>query len=726
MNIFALKGGRPDFMCVSALKPNPRNYILSITLLRLTLGPLLAGEVHVSPQGNDQNPGSAEKPYATLERARAAIRGKAGATVWVHGGDYPVAKSFELTAADSGSANAPMVYRGVVGEEVRLRGGTGIRRGDFLPIADAATLARINPKARGQVVQLDLKTLGLKHSGPYPDVFSDNGGLVEVYYKNRRMPLARFPNDGYLTMKQVLDNAGGPRDRNWAASTFTGLATNGLGGTFEYRAEFAAEHASWAKALAHGVWLKGYWRIPWQNESIRVQSIDTRKRTVTFAKPIPGGIGSKYHRPEGSGKEPYWLMNLLEAVDQPGEWCVDFTDNKLYFYPPEKLADGDVVIADNSEPLIKLNGASHIVLRDLIIEQGLGHGIEVKNGASNLIAGCTIRNVSRYGAVFDGGFGNEIRSSDLYWLGAGGVWLGGGNEKSSPRVPAGHRVINNHIHHFAEIERVYAPGVNSGFTGGGNGGHHPAVGMLVANNLIHDTPHAGVLHGSWDSVFEFNEILEFCKVSNDMGGIYCYDRMPNMGNQTIRYNYIHSSAEGDGIYFDHDHYSMQVYGNILALDSRGKRGAGFLYKIGSQAKGHPQTITCTNNIAINCRSGFEFVSANPSQIANNFTVNCEKPFSWTFIAGTNVVRTNDWFASGKTISYATDPGFVNLAKRDFRLKPDAQVFKDLPGFQPIPVEKIGLFVDEYRKRLPNDEEAGRVRNGSATKSLGTEIGDRPN
>ena len=37
-----------------------------------------------------------------------------------------------------------------------------------------------------------------------------------------------------------------------------------------------------------------------------------------------------------------------------------------------------------------------------------------------------------------------------------------------------------------------------------------------------------------------------------------------------------------------------------------------------------------------------------------------------------------------------DPGFVNAAQGDFRLKPDSEVFSKLPGFQPIPFEKIGL------------------------------------
>ena len=77
-------------------------------------------------------------------------------------------------------------------------------------------------------------------------------------------------------------------------------------------------------------------------------------------------------------------------------------------------------------------------------------------------------------------------------------------------------VINNHIHHFAQIDNVYAVELMPGFTGGGGGGHHTAVGMYVAHNLIHDTPHVGVLFGSWDSVFEYNEIFRYRQVSNDM------------------------------------------------------------------------------------------------------------------------------------------------------------------------------------------------------------------
>ena len=87
--------------------------------------------------------------------------------------------------------------------------------------------------------------------------------------------------------------------------------------------------------------------------------------------------------------------------------------------------------------------------------------------------------------------------------------LKGGDEKSVPKVAANFKIVNNHIYKFGQITRVYAAGINSGFTGGGGGGHHAAVGMYIAHNLVHDAPHVGVLFGSWNSVFEYNEIFDY-------------------------------------------------------------------------------------------------------------------------------------------------------------------------------------------------------------------------
>jgi hypothetical protein len=695
---------------------------------------ILAADIHVSPQGADSADGSQAHPFATLARARDAARlvrqdkPAEPVTVWLAPGDYFFNEPFTLAAADGGTADAPVVYRGSEGgQPSRLIGARHLTFADFTPVTDEATLARIDPSAAGKVVALDLAKLVVVHSKKSPNVFTDGGGLPDLFVGGRRMPLSRFPNEGYMTMKRVLFNAGGPtkagttnNDPSWQA-----LTKQKSGGIFEYREEFYAKHTLWRKQLDRGVWIKGYWRIPWQNETVRIGSIDTEQHTVTMAKPIGGGIGNKYTRPAGNGKESYWALNLLEEIDRPGEWAVDFTDQKLYFYPPADLAAQEILLADQDAPVVGMDGASHLTLRNLVVEAALGHGIVVTGGDHVLVAGCTVRNVDRYAIRLDGGKEHVALSNDLYNLGAGGVWLGGGDEINTPRVPAGHQVVNNHIHDFAQIERVYAPGVNAGFTGGGGGGHHPAVGMLVAHNLIHDTPHGGVLYGSWDSIFEYNEIFRFCTVSNDLGGFYCYDQYDRDGGHTFRYNLVHSSGDGDGLYWDNDHRDMHVYGNIVFLNSTGKRGTSFLYKIGTQVK-NPQSIDCTNNIAIQSNTGFAFVSALPGQgaIANNVTVMCKKPFDWSIVKDGKANRVTEGYASGPNMAYDADPGFVDIARHDFRLKPDSAIFKDLPGFKPIPVEKIGLFIDEYRKKLPTDDEIDRFSQRTHDVGLGYEILDR--
>ncbi|MGA2500331.1 MAG: right-handed parallel beta-helix repeat-containing protein [Tepidisphaeraceae bacterium] len=704
-------------------------------LLLLAPGPSLrAADIYVSPQGADSAAGLRLAPFQTLERAhdeaRAAKKGQPDqpVTVWLGGGDYLLSRPLELSVEDSGTAQCPVIYRAIEGQTPRLLGARRLTAADFTPVSDPATLARIAEPARDKIVTLDLKAMNVKHAKRFADVFSDSGGLVDLLFNGKRMPLSRFPNSDYMTMKRVLRNAGGVTDGNWRNPTNTEkVGPNSIGGEFEYRDAFYDRHAVWQKQLDRGIWFKGYWRVAWQSEAIRVHSIDLDKHTVTFAKPIQGGIGNKYNRPQGNGRESYWLLNLLEEIDQPGEWCIDFVDQKLYFYPPSPLASAEILLADSDEPVVRLDGASHVILRGLTVEANLGHGIFIKNGESNLVAGCTIRNVDKYAVYIDGGKSHTVLSNDLYNLGAGGVWLSGGDEKSTPRVPAGHRVVNNHIHHFAQIELVYAPAVNSGYVGGGGGGHNPAVGMYVANNLIHDTPHGGVLFGSWDSVFEFNEVFRYCTVSNDLGAFYAYDRFERFGGHTFRYNLMHSSDDGDGIYFDLDHPNMTLYGNIAFLkSSNGKRGTGFLYKIGQQAK-FPQSIDCRNNIAIQCRYGFVFVTAKPGEakIENNVAVQCgTAPYTWSLVQDDKEVRTKTKYPSGPNKVYDADPGFVDPSRLDFRLKPDARILKDLPGFKPIPVEKIGLFIDEYRKSLPSDDEIDRYGKRAGEKGLHYDIQDR--
>ena len=68
--------------------------------------------LHLSPDGNDANPGTAAQPLATLAAAQRMARAAAGkkpVTVWLHAGTYYLPETVCFSAEDSGTTEAPVV-----------------------------------------------------------------------------------------------------------------------------------------------------------------------------------------------------------------------------------------------------------------------------------------------------------------------------------------------------------------------------------------------------------------------------------------------------------------------------------------------------------------------------------------------------------------------------------------------------------------------------------------
>jgi|YNPNPStandDraft_1061719.scaffolds.fasta_scaffold12068_2 hypothetical protein len=105
-------------------------------------------DFYVAPQGNDRWSGTratpnrqgTDGPFATLERAREAIRHRQAAgkrrkpwTVMVRGGTYSLAQPFILKPEDSGTAEGPITYTAYPGEKPVFSGGRrigGWKRGE--------------------------------------------------------------------------------------------------------------------------------------------------------------------------------------------------------------------------------------------------------------------------------------------------------------------------------------------------------------------------------------------------------------------------------------------------------------------------------------------------------------------------------------------------------------------------------------------------------------------
>ncbi|MBT4816683.1 MAG: right-handed parallel beta-helix repeat-containing protein, partial [Lentisphaerae bacterium] len=490
-------------------------FCVRTTCIAATLGMAAAvaqPAVHftVATDGKDPNPGTAAAPFATLEQARDAIRAlktagslpEGGAEVTVRGGTYERKTGFALTTEDSGTETAPIVYRATPGEEVRLVGGRMLAADAFRPVSDPTVLGTMSPEANGNVVVADLGALGVPASPPCPDKFRGPVPVPEVFVNDQRMSLARWPKEGWATVAKIIDTGSCPRKGD----------NTGEPGIIEYSGD---RPKRWS--VERGVWLLGYWCFDWYEEVLQVGAIDTKTRQMTFKKPHHYSV-----RQGNPSPRRYCALNLLEELDQPGEYYVDVKANLLYLWPPSKLEGARISISLLKDPVLSLTEASHVTVRGFTIEATQGNGIVVNGGFSDSIEACDVRNIRKGGVIISGGTGHRVEACDIHETGTGGLRLTGGNRKTL--TPAGHQAINNHIWQFSRHQLTYANGIMLS-----------GVGNRAAHNLIHDAPHQGVGVSGNDHLFEYNVVHHICTETDDCGAFY-KGRNPSCRGNIVRYN----------------------------------------------------------------------------------------------------------------------------------------------------------------------------------------------
>ncbi|MCE9590942.1 MAG: right-handed parallel beta-helix repeat-containing protein [Planctomycetes bacterium] len=660
-------------------------------------------ELHVSSRGSDANPGTADKPFATPERARDELRRRktsGGGVVVIHGGVYHRDHTFELTAEDSGTAGSPIVYRAAVGEQPRFIGGRVIPQ--FTRVTDADVLARLQPAARDNVVQADLKSVGVGELGAMQSRgFSRKivPSHIELFFNAEPMTLARWPNTGEFIRITDFPRGTGKDDGH-------GTKMGPIEGGFFYD---SLRPRRWKED--DDIWVHGYWAYDWANSYERIASID---KEAGFVKTDPPHALYGIH----TGQRIYFL-NVLEELDSPGEYYVDRQRGLLYFWPPSDPSKAEVTLSLLDTPMVSMDGVSHVILQGVTLECTRGHAVTIKEGSHGLIAGCTIRNTGNYGVWVEGGTHHGVQSCDIYNTGDGGVSLTGGDHKTL--IPCHHFVDNCRFHHQARWSRCYYPAVI--MTG---------VGTRVTHNLIHDHPHCAILFSGNDHLMEFNHIHHTCHETGDVGAIYTGRDWSFQGN-VIRHNYMHD-INGPGhlgamaVYLDDCVSGISVIGNIIVNT-----------QIGTLLGGGRDCVI-DNNIYIN--AGFAVhvdnrgVSPAPvwQNMVNGFmkdrlmdVKHHEPPYSVRFpqlktldkylAAGKGVPPENNpvernlfvsgvgikhgWTSDGTAVAdrdnWTGQPGFVDEKhpeKAGFALRPDAPALRT--GFQPIPFEKIGLYRDEYR------------------------------
>lgn len=688
-------------------------------------------EFYVATNGNDTwsgrlaapNAVKTDGPFASLERARDELRkdNGHGAVVWLRGGRYYLRQTFKLEEQDSGTAEAPITYRAYEGEKPVLVG--GVRLGGFKPY-------------KGRILQCDITAFGLN------DV-----NFQQLFCDGQRQHIARYPNF----------DPDAPTFRGWAYAAGDPKPSGREHPEARRKTLVCREGdiRQWARPQDGEVFIfdcNNYW-----NSILPIESVDREKNTIHLAK------GTSFSISRG---DRYYVRNLMEELDAPGEWFLDRQAKVLYFWPPEGAADARVEVPC-SWPIVVLSKAAHVVLRGLTVECSDDNGVQLTDCTDCLVASCTVRNVggrcsSGQGAIILArGSNNGAVGCDVHDVGSNGISISGGDRETL--APAGNYADNNYIHHTGAF---YKEGVAIKCYG---------VGHRVTHNLIHDIPRMGIRWGGSDHLFEYNHIRHVNTETCDTGAIYSWNVDWTQRGTIIRFNYLHdilgygkvqerwvTPHYAWGVYLDDGTCGTHVYGNVIVRAPSGgvmvhggrdnliennvlvdhERAevtySGYTSESTAVPKmtkewekyGHLPAYQKIPELAgFNLETGYQMAGnrfvrnivsyTNPSaklysqinlpldQTVSDFNVIWHQDQS--LVPGLKGVpkeeQWNEWKKLGfEQHSLVAEPLFEDGSQDDYRLKPESPAFT--LGFKPIPMDQIGPYASPLRVSWPIVEAEG--------------------
>jgi len=526
-------------------------------LLCLLASTAVAGEAdfHVATDGKDANPGSQDRPFATLACARDAVRERikagleADVTVLVHGGRYALTAPLVFGPEDSGTEEHAVTYAAAPGETPMISGG---RRISGWKNGDAG-----------------------KWMTPLREVKDGTWTFRNLWVNGRRAVRARFPDTDAET----------PRVQLLGASLSNDLKT--------FTIKLAPEVVqAWRSPSDIEVLVDGNWAI----NRKRVQSVDPKTGTLVMAPPHRKTI--PWNQPR-KGRWAY-LEGSPDFLDQPGEWHLDRKTGVLSYWPlPGEDMTKAEVIAPVLTRLVEVKGTPEKPVRNLhFVGLTFAHtdwqipdvgyfGVQACHhvrGQGEARAWdripCAIRCDYAEGCSFrDGAIGHlgtggiefvdgcaqcTLEGNHLSDISANGVMLGG--PKTEELVAKDCRIASNHVH-ATGVEYMGAVGIWVGF----------AQRAQIVHNRVHDTPYTGISVGwQWnpqptpckENLIAWNHIFDVMRNLGDGGGIYTLGFQPGT---VLRGNHIHDvrrsrfnqAAPNNGMFIDEGSKGFLFERNVI-------------------------------------------------------------------------------------------------------------------------------------------------------------------
>jgi len=655
----------------------------------------LPRKYYVSPQGNDHWSGSLETanaqgtdgPFATVAHARDVVREqvKAGPLkqpiqVLLRSGNYYLSETLVFTQEDSGAEECPISYSAYPDEKPVISGGqliTGWQNGT-----------------------VNGRTCWVAN---LPEVAAGKWYFKQLFVNGDRSPRARLPKDGFYRFAGIPKENDKDKKENSHRQKREGSAFYAEGEIF----------SNWQNLTSVEVISPNRW----YESHLPIKSVDESQKLVTFSSNYIGGMEDE------TGKlARYYVENVNEALDEPGQWYLDRSEGKLFYLPRSgETIEALQVIAPKLQCLIRFQGTSdkkihHLNFENLTFQHidwsyPAGNGgsfqaafevpgaIVFKNTEDCTMYGCEVSKVATYAIEFGTGCSrNRVIACELHDLGAGGVTVKKGSEATTISdcaifdggiiYPSAigiivfdsgyNRLVHNHIYNF------YYTGISCGWSWGYRWPQH-TIDNRIEYNHIHDIGR-GLL--------------------SDMGGIYTLGIQPGT---VVRGNLIHDITKygygGWGIYLDegsseilvednityrtntpgfNEHYGRDnlIRNNIFAFSKSEQIGRGrqeahrsFVYQ---------NNIVMWNDASQKILDGYANSPFFPHLTLkqNLYWSNDEKPINFDGVTFAQwQVMGNDWG------SQVANPLFVDENNGDFRLKPNSSALK--MGFKPIDISNVG-------------------------------------
>ena len=702
--------------------------------------------------GNDANSGRIDAPLATIEAAIDRISYRGGGRIFLREGTYEVKKTIEIGEALSGMPNAPTYIGAYNGETVTFTAALNVDVSRAVSLNAAVAngtvtsemLSRINCFDRNnatKVYVLDMFALGYNKE--------DLGSVgTKLYMNGETYTVARYPNVGAEDQANGIHNGniktygiGGNNDvlkvgkvTNAGSSLYVDYQ-NAEGGWVICFDEtlYRDRLLSYKLGASDHLYTYGAVYEEWWRESREIL-LDKEKMTMTSTENCAWGAK------ENTTSDLYFY-NVPEELDAVGEYFIDRETGILYFVPEHQpSASDELLIASKNTKLFSVQGAHDVIIDRLTVTKTLGQGIYVYESKNIIVQNCTGTQTGGESVCMANSPYSGILNCTFRDVSSTALTLSCTNEGLTR--PSYNFVQNNYIngnasiggmnfvfsHNYIDRNYIRAAGYdafieynefNMGSQTSYDNGPVYASGMggkmslHVRYNSFHD-----LNFSNYGIYFD-----DLCTGNYAYGNIveYAAEKTGNTRGMTIHGGAMNVSF--NNIFINAKTAVMPQINYVpKTLNGKGTGGGVFGYRwpnvipssaetfkefdkdvIAKRYPMHTQWIEWVIKDAedIIHREGYDYDSLmetdEPEEIwlrsmlynviSRNVAIGCETTVTDVYTLEYGICENNRAYGTLESV------GLTKGEDGKFALDPSSDIFTDIPGFQMIPFEKIGILAD---------------------------------